>query len=198
MKFRKRIQQLAAISDRLPLPASSPRSIMTPTDVAAAFAKAWSKRDADAIADLFVEDADFVNVVGLWWRSKRSIRRAHAYGFEHAFGKATLKIDKVTERRLGDDVAVVHAQWRMTGQVDPQGRESGSRRGVLSAVLTRLADGSWIGVSCQNTDTAHAADTNISVEGHLGPVSYIATPSKDVLAAIDRESRQQAETLQLG
>ena len=106
MKFRKRIQQLAAISDRLPLPASSPRSIMTPTDVAAAFAKAWSKRDADAIADLFVEDADFVNVVGLWWRSKRSIRRAHAYGFEHAFGKATLKIDKVTERRLGDDVAV--------------------------------------------------------------------------------------------
>ena len=68
MKFRKRIQQLAAISDRLPLPASSPRSIMTPTDVAAAFAKAWSKRDADAIADLFVEDADFVNVVGLWWR----------------------------------------------------------------------------------------------------------------------------------
>ena len=196
MKVGKKLRQLMVTSERrLPLPLTGRRPLREPADVVRAFAKAWKRRDAEAIADLFVDDADFVNVVGLWWRSRRSIRRAHEYGFEHAFARADLTLDKLSQRILGDDVAVVHAQWRLTGQVDPDGNETGSRRGVLSAVVTRLADGSWIGVSCHNTDTAHAADTNISVEGQLGPVSYIPVPPKDLLAAIDRDEQQQREAL---
>ncbi|HJE52243.1 MAG TPA: SgcJ/EcaC family oxidoreductase [Tessaracoccus flavescens] len=49
-----------------------------PVDIAYAFAHAWSEQDADAVASLFVDDASFVNVVGMWWHSKERIRSAHA------------------------------------------------------------------------------------------------------------------------
>ena len=35
----------------------------------------------DSSRNLFTEDADFVNVVGLWWRTRAQIRDNHAYGF---------------------------------------------------------------------------------------------------------------------
>lgn len=38
-----------------------------PEDIPAAFVAAWNARDPDALASVFVEDAEFVNVVGLWW-----------------------------------------------------------------------------------------------------------------------------------
>lgn len=37
----------------------SPKSIIT------GFQRAWNAHDADALADIFVEDAHFVNVTGL-------------------------------------------------------------------------------------------------------------------------------------
>ncbi|MGK9232137.1 SgcJ/EcaC family oxidoreductase [Inquilinus limosus] len=47
-------------------------------DVPAAFIAAWNRHDMAALAALFAEDADFVNVVGLWWRSRAEIEAAHA------------------------------------------------------------------------------------------------------------------------
>jgi hypothetical protein len=36
-----------------------------------------------------------VNVVGLWWRTRREIRKAHAYGFERIFARSTLTLEQV-------------------------------------------------------------------------------------------------------
>ncbi|MBK8459597.1 MAG: SgcJ/EcaC family oxidoreductase [Micropruina sp.] len=146
-------------------------------DLITAFVKAWDEGDAEAIGDLFVEDADFVNVVGLWWNSRISIVRAHAYGFERIFPNSKLTLEKLSQRRLGDDVAVVHGRWMISGQVDPEGLPVEPRRGVISAVVTRLEDGTWIGVSAHNTDVAVAADTFVSRGGKLTATSYIEAPS---------------------
>ena len=43
------------------------------------FAAAWNRHDATALARLFVADADFVNVVGIWWRDRCAIEEAHAF-----------------------------------------------------------------------------------------------------------------------
>lgn len=135
--------------------------------VARAFAEAWADRDARAIADLFVDDADFVNVVGLWWRSRDRIERAHAYGFERIFGASTMTLRGVRTRRLGDDVAVVHADWRITGQSAPAGQEVGERAGIFVFVLRRDADG-WRAVAAQNTDRVPGADT-LATDGGGAP-----------------------------
>ena len=63
-----------------------------PESVARVFVEAWARRDAEKLASLFDEDAEFVNVTGLWWHDRQAILKAHAYGFEHIFGAATLHL----------------------------------------------------------------------------------------------------------
>ncbi|WP_237565385.1 YybH family protein [Ornithinimicrobium cavernae] len=159
-----------------------------PQDVAAGFAEAWNRGDAGAIADLFSEDADFINVVGFWWTRREQIRHNHAYGFEQIFPGSTMTVERLRVRDLGD-TAVVHARWRVEGQrmpgrgsparpdtgTDPseaQGR-AGVRRGILTFVVHRQQDGTWLAVAAQNTDIVPGAQTNVVDDhGRLRPEHY--------------------------
>lgn len=77
------------------------------------FALAWNRRDPDGIADLFDEDAEFVNVTGLWWHDRAAIRKAHAYGLEKIFADSTLEVVETRVKALGADVSVVYAKMRL-------------------------------------------------------------------------------------
>ncbi len=184
VKLKKLLKKAVAIT-HLPIPEQTPavNPLNAPIDLVHEYIRAWDDKDAEAIGRLFVEDADFVNVVGLWWTGRRSIVKAQRFGFENAFAHAKIRPLKLSQRYLGDDAAVVTAQWQITGQVDPEGEAVEPRRGVICATLIKLADGTWIGVSCQNTDIAMAADTNVSREGRLTATSYIKGPSKEEVAS---------------
>ena len=84
-------------------------------DLIKAFVKAWDAQDADAIGRLFVEDADFINVVGLRWTGRHSIVKAQRFGFTTAFADAELDLIEVHQRFLGDDAAVVIAASEWNG-----------------------------------------------------------------------------------
>lgn len=144
-----------------------PAGLPRPELIGRAFAEAWADRDARAIADLFVEDADFVNVVGLWWRRRDRIEQAHAYGFERIFGASTMTVQDARTRLLGTDVAVVHVPWRITGQVDPHGCPAGDRDGIFVFVLHRQSTG-WQAVAAQNTDRVQGADS-LTADAGGGP-----------------------------
>lgn len=143
-----------------------------PHQIAENFAEAWNDADADALAALFVADADFVNVVGLWWRTREQIRDNHAYGFHHMFPDTTMELEEVTVRALGEDVAVVHAAWRMTRQITPDGERAGERNGVLVFTVARRPDNGWLAVSAQNTDRVPGAQTHVATTSALVPESY--------------------------
>ncbi|MCA0294026.1 MAG: SgcJ/EcaC family oxidoreductase [Actinobacteria bacterium] len=172
----KQLKKLAALGQRLPLP-DGPTPIKAPLDVASRFTKAWNDGDAKAISELFAEDADFVNVVGLWWTSRRSIKRALKRGFAEWFRGSTFTIEKLTQRLLGPDAALVLARWRIEGQLDPDGEVAGIRRGLATVAMQRLEDGTWLCVSCHFTDIAPAADTNLVVGGVVTPTSYLTPPA---------------------
>ncbi len=146
--------------------------VARPQDIAAAFAAAWDHGDAAALAALFVDDADFVNVVGLWWTRREQIRHNHAYGFERIFPGSTMTVERMRVRRLGADVAVVHALWRVEGQTGPDGAPLGERRGVLSFVTERRPEGTWLAVSAQNTDIVPGAQTHAAHGEDLRPERY--------------------------
>ena len=143
-----------------------------PKDVAAGFAAAWNASNADALAGLFAADADFVNVVGLWWSTRDQIREAHAYGFANIFPHSSMELAKVAVRRIGSDAAVVHAAWTVTGQVTPDGQAAGRRTGVFSFVMARQGDGGWLCVSAHNTDKVAGAETHVAGQETLAPASY--------------------------
>ncbi len=141
-----------------------------PEDFPAAFAAAWMARNGEAIAALFAEDADFVNVVGIWWRDRAAIARAHQYALSSFFAHTTLRPGRVRVRRLGADAAVVHCRLRLVGQRAPDGTAAGPRQTILVAVLARTPRG-WQAVAAQNTDIVPGAETQLNAEG-LRPADY--------------------------
>lgn len=142
-----------------------------PEDMPAAFRAAWMARDASMLASLFAEDADFVNVVGLWWRKREDIEASHAYGFARIFMDSTLRLGRTRLRRLGDDAAVVHVRFTLEGQRGPDGAQLGVRRTVMTFVMARQ-DGGWLCVAAQNTDIHEGAETMTAGPDGLTPRDY--------------------------
>lgn len=146
-------------------------TLAAPEEMPHAFADAWTARDADALAALFAEDADFVNVVGIWWEDRSAIRAAHDYGLTTFFRDSRLAVRRVKLRRLGADAAVVHARVSLTGQLTPDGRRAGPRSGVLTLVMERRGD-EWLCVAAQNTDIVPGAETLRRGDAGLAPEDY--------------------------
>ena len=147
--------------------------IERPEEFPAAFQAAWMARDGKAIGALFAEDADFVNVVGIWWEDRAAIARAHAYALESFFSGTRLTLGRVKVRTLGEAHALVHARMRLSGQKAPGGGTAGDRTTILSFVLRKTAHG-WQCVSAQNTDIVPGAETMLAGPEGLDPHDYRA------------------------
>ena len=141
-----------------------------PAEFPKAFTRAWMARDGDALAALFAEDADFVNVVGIWWEDRAAIARAHSYALQSFFADTTLIPGRIKLRQLGPDAAVVHCRFRLTGQRAPDGSTAAPRSTVLVFVLRRGPDG-WQAVAAQNTDIVPGAESQVNT-GTLKPADY--------------------------
>ncbi len=143
----------------------------TPEDIPRLFAKAWNARRADWLASLFENDADFVNVVGIWWENRSDIQQAHHYGLEVIFNQSTLKTGKIKVKPLGDGHAVIHARMRLSGQT-PKANWAGMRYNLFLFVVRKHGD-HWLAVSAQNTDIVPGAETHVRNEqGKLVPADY--------------------------
>jgi uncharacterized protein (TIGR02246 family) len=144
-----------------------------PEQLPSLFAAAWNERDPDAIASLFEEDAEFVNVTGMWWRRRDSIRKAHTHGLERIFNQSTLTVDEVGIKLLSESIAVVHARMTLSGQT-PVGavKQPGARTNIFSFVLRRNGD-RWLCASAHNTDVIPRMETNVvSEDGALRAANY--------------------------
>ncbi|WP_421872209.1 YybH family protein [Marinoscillum sp.] len=143
-----------------------------PEDIANQFAAYWNQKDASGISNLFVEDAEFVNVVGLWWHNRQDIYKAHEYGLRVIFPESTLKVTRTTTRMLSDHIALVHARMHLMGQTSQEGRHAEDRRTLFSFVIMKQPDGGWKAVSAHNTDIVPGAETHLTQDGHMKPTSY--------------------------
>ena len=115
------------------------------------FEDAWNHHDMDAFAILFATDADFVNVVGMRWVGRDSIKQHHAASHATIFKSSTLTIGETTLRFLKADVATARSVWTLSGITSESGQLAPTRTGVLTHVLARI-DGHWLIVLTQNTD----------------------------------------------
>lgn len=151
-----------------------------PGGVAEGFRAAWNRASAEELTAVFTTDADFVNVVGFWWRGHRQIRHNHAIGFRDMFPDTAMAFEKTRIRMLGEGHAVVHARWRVDGQRVPDASatsRAGTRRGVFTFVVSRFGEDGWLAVAAHNTDIIPGAQTHLTGDdGTLRPVRYQAQP----------------------
>ncbi|WP_245493329.1 MULTISPECIES: SgcJ/EcaC family oxidoreductase [unclassified Mesorhizobium] len=66
-------------------------AVSKPEDAAIAFADAWNRHDMEDFGALFSEDANFVNVVGMWWKNRSEIEAAHRATHETMFRDSRLE-----------------------------------------------------------------------------------------------------------
>ena len=143
------------------IPASAKTS---PQDIPALFARAWNARDADALASLFDEDAEFVNVTGLCWHDRQSIRTAHAHRLARVFDTSTLATGETKVKLLSPEVAVVHARMTLSGD-EPAGiAQPGPRTTIVSFVVHRSGD-RWLCAAAHNTDVIPNTETTVIAPG---------------------------------
>jgi uncharacterized protein (TIGR02246 family) len=134
--------------------------LRTPQDMPHRFAQAWMARDASALAALFAQDADFVNVVGLWWQSRNAIETAHEYGLRVIFADSTLRVGRIKTRSLGQKAAVVQARMHLEGQTPHADTETPAARSTIMTFVMARTESGWQCVAAQNTDIVPGAETH--------------------------------------
>jgi uncharacterized protein (TIGR02246 family) len=152
------------------LPASARNS---PEDIPALFARAWNERDAHALASLFDEDAEFVNVTGVCWHDRESIRKAHAEGFTRAFDTATLAADAIRVKLLSAEAAVVHARMTLSGQPPDDGAAEPAPRTTIASFALHKSAERWLCASVHQTGVIPDLATPVAEEvGMSRPAGY--------------------------
>jgi len=121
------------------------------TAIVNAFGECWNRHDMNSFAQLFSEDAEFVNVVGLWWKGREEIKRAHEFTHATMFKNSRLTITDVKVRFPVEKIAIARAQWVLEGHVSPEGTALPARTGILLNVLS-LTPAGWVIIDSQNTD----------------------------------------------
>ncbi|KYF87930.1 DUF4440 domain-containing protein [Sorangium cellulosum] len=135
----------------------------------AAFNDTWNRHDMDAFAALHAEDADFVNIFGMWWHGRATIRENHAGIHKTVFRQSRLESVRVETRFVAPDVAVVRWAWVLTGVLTPDGKPAPDMQGILVHVA-RLEGDRLQFVTTQNTQaTADAFRAVRAAEPQAGP-----------------------------
>lgn len=120
--------------------------------IADAFLATWNDHDMAAFAALYADDADFVNVYGLWWTGRQAIEDAHVATHVSIFRRSTLALTQPHAIRfIAPDVALCRTHWSLTGIETRAGGAAPDRRGRLLHVLKHNG-ARWQIVATQNTD----------------------------------------------
>ena len=126
------------------------------TRIVHAFAEAWNRHDMNAFAELFAEDAEFVNVVGLWWKGRAEIKSAHELTHQSMFKNSRLSIQDVAIRFPAPGFSIARCRWSLEGHVSPDGAALPMRNGILVNALQDVG-GVWRIIDSQNTDVIEGA-----------------------------------------
>src|SRR5690625_1154407 len=135
------------------------KKALVPEDIPRNFAEAWKQKDAQALASLFVEDADFINVTGIWWEHRKDIQKAHDFGFRIIFKSSQLNVLQTKVRYLTRGIATVHAKMEVIHQTNKKGELTLHKRNTLVVFVAKKSEKQWLCYSAQNSEILPGAQT---------------------------------------
>ncbi|MDZ4370785.1 MAG: SgcJ/EcaC family oxidoreductase [Phenylobacterium sp.] len=141
--------------------AAAPSLVQRVQVLADLYAKAWNAADMDAMAELYAPDVHWVNIVGMHWRGKAAVDRAHRAYFDIMFKGVPLRleeIESVTPLPGGGVVAVI--RWSVGAFKTPFGQEVPPSRDRMSLVLMQAGERLLIahGANIQIDEMAQKSD----------------------------------------
>ncbi len=120
--------------------------------IEARFNDAWNRHDPDGLVESLTDDGQFVTVNGVWMTNRgeflKLMQKLHGAG--GPFRTSHRETLEMHVRMLAPDAAMVHSRFRVSGDVEEDGKAI-VREGVGIRVVRKL-DGAWRTVAVQNTD----------------------------------------------
>ena len=120
-----------------------------PEQLTDAFAENLNAKDPVALGELFTEDAEFVNILGMRMHGREGIVTGHAWAFAGPLQGRVIEFDAVEELQVTDDVSILHGHCvrRRLPEAPVEGLPDGAS--VLVFVLRRGSAG-WHAVAATN------------------------------------------------
>ena len=128
-------------------------ALAQPRQLVDAFASALNAKNADELGQLFTEDAEFVNILGMRMRRRAGIVDGHAWAFGGPLRGRRIRFDQVDELQITDDVVVLHGHTIRTREPDAPVEGLPDGRSVLVFVTRRGPQG-WEIVAATNVTEA--------------------------------------------
>ncbi len=121
--------------------------------VVEAWEAAWNASDMDSMWRLATDDVHWVNVVGMHWRGKSEVRKAHQAYFDLMFKTRSAKIDEIESiEPLPGGATIAVVRWAFGGFRAPDGQMRPPGKDRMSLVFVPRGNGLAI---------AHGANVNI-------------------------------------
>lgn len=107
-----------------------------------AWEAAWNAANMNAMWALAMDDIHWVNVVGMHWRGKAEVQKAHQTYFDLMFKDRSCKLDEIESiEPLPGGAVIAVARWSMGGYRRPNGQTRQPGRDRMSLVLVPRGDG---------------------------------------------------------
>lgn len=117
---------------------------------------AWNKHDMHTFTKAFRDDAQGINVVGMYWQGKAELSR-HLTDFHATFLKNCQEyLEEMQVHSIGEEYAVAVNIWKVDAFTGPGGVEIPACRHRSTVLLANGADG-WQVVHFHNTTIDEAA-----------------------------------------
>jgi uncharacterized protein (TIGR02246 family) len=112
---------------------------------------AWNAHDMKAFVSYMTDDVEWVNVVGMWWRGKGQVFKAHDTMHRGMFKDRSLHDPQTTELRgVAPGVVIVTQVIPADAYTTPDGHVAPANRNVLTEVFVHR-DGRWLVAEGHNT-----------------------------------------------
>jgi len=103
---------------------------------------AWNASDMTAMWPLATDAVHWVNVVGMHWRRKAEVQKAHQVCFDLMFKDRSCKLDEIESiESLPGGAFVMVVRWSMGGYRRPNGMMRPPGRDRMSLVLVPRGEG---------------------------------------------------------
>ena len=109
--------------------------------VVAGIEEAWNAHDMKAYGKLLREDVEWVNVVGMHWRRRDAVMKAHTAFHETSFKNHTIKTDTVELRSLSGGYAIAVVTTTNDAFTTPSGEVVPKRQNRQTYVMAKSPDG---------------------------------------------------------
>jgi uncharacterized protein (TIGR02246 family) len=124
--------------------------------VVKAYCEAWNAHDMRALAELFVDDAHWINIVGMHWPGKPAVVAGHAAYHQTFFRTTGIEMADVEIREISPDVTAAVILLKVDPFTPPDGIARPSSEDRLSLILTKRS-GRWLIAHGHNTVIDHGA-----------------------------------------